>query len=299
MQSPPIPPWELTRVPGGSSGGAAAAVAAGLTGLELGGDIGGSLRNPAHYCGVFGHKPTYGIMPRQGYGLPGVYAPADMATSGPLARSADDLAVALEVLAGAEGLDAQGWQLALPAPPKRALKDYKVAVMLTSPCCAQDDELTAQLQQAVDGLARAGVQVDDTARPALDLQRAHHLFLLLLRAATVTGVSDQQFAGHLASAAQRVAEDRSYSASLDRGVTLSHRAWWQLHNEREQMRLAWADFFRDYDLFRCPAAASAALFSSRFSPWSGKRAAGQGMRGQSNLGKYSVFAGSVLVTLKV
>ena len=131
--------------------------------------------------------------------------------------------------------------------------------MLTSPCCAQDDELTEQLQQAVDGLARAGVHVDDTARPAIDLQRAHHLFLLLLRAATGTGVSDQQFARHLESAGQRAAEDRSYRAYLDRGVTLSHRAWWQLHNEREQMRLAWADFFREYDLFLCPAAASAAF----------------------------------------
>jgi amidase len=179
--------------------------------------------------------------------------------SGPLARSADDLAVALEVLAGPEGMDAHGWRLELPAPPKRALQDYKVAVMLTSPCGAQDDELTAQLQQAVEWLARAGVHVDDTARPAIDLQRAHHLFLLLVRAATGTGVSDQQFARHLASAAQRVAEDRSYRASLDRGVTLSHRAWWQLHNEREQMRLAWADFFCDYDLFLCPAAASAAF----------------------------------------
>jgi amidase len=110
-----------------------------------------------------------------------------MAVSGPLARSADDLAVALEVLAGAAGPEAQGWRLELPAPPKRALKDYKVAVMLTSPCCTQDDELTDQLQCAVDGLARAGVRVDDTARPAIDLQRAHHLFLLLLRAATGTG----------------------------------------------------------------------------------------------------------------
>jgi amidase len=156
-------------------------------------------------------------------------------------------------------MDAHGWRLALPAPPKRSLKDYKVAVMLTSPCCAQDDELTEQLQQAVDGLARAGVHVDDTARPAIDLQRAHHLFLLLLRAATGTGVSDQQFARHLESAGQRAAEDRSYRAYLDRGVTLSHRAWWQLHNEREQMRLAWADFFHAYDLFLCPAAASAAF----------------------------------------
>jgi amidase len=250
-------PWDLTRVPGGSSGGAAAALAAGLTGLELGGDIGGSLRNPAHYCGVFGHKPTYGIVPSQD--RPGVYAPADMAVSGPLARSADDLAVALEVLAGTAGPEAQGWRLELPAPPKRALQDYKVAVMLTSPCCTQDNELTDQLQRAVDELARAGVRVDDTARPAIDLQRAHYLFLLLLRAATGTGVSDQQFARHLASAGQRGAEDRSYRAALDQGVTLSHRAWWQLHNEREQMRLAWADFFHDYDLFLCPVAASGAF----------------------------------------
>jgi len=250
-------PWDLTRVPGGSSGGAAAALAAGLTGLELGGDIGGSLRNPAHYCGVFSHKPTYGIVPSQD--LPGVYAPADMAVSSPLARSADDLAVALEVLASAAGPEAQGWRLELPAPPKRALKDYKVAVMLTSPCCTQDTELTDQLQRAVDGLARAGGRVDDTARPAIDLQRAHYLFLLLLRAATGTGVSDHQFARYLASAGQHGAEDCSYRAALDRGVTLSHRAWWQLHNEREQMRLAWADFLHDYDLFLCPAAASAAF----------------------------------------
>jgi amidase len=252
-------PWDLARVPGGSSGGAAAAVAAGLTGLELGSDFGGSIRNPAHYCGVFGHRPTYGIVPMQGHGLPGRYPPADIAVNGPLARSADDLAVALEVLAGAAGLDAQGWRLTLPAPPKCALHDYKVAVMLTSPCCAQDEELTEQLQQAVDGLARAGVHVDDTARPAIDLQRAHHLFLLLWRAATGAGVSDQQFARHLASAGQRAAEDRSYRAYVDRGVTLTHRAWQQLHHEREQMRLAWADFFNDYDLFLCPAAASTAF----------------------------------------
>jgi amidase len=167
--------------------------------------------------------------------------------------------VALAVLAGAAGLDAQGWRLTLPAPPKCALRDYKAAVMLTSPCGAQDEELTAQLQQAVDRLARAGVHVDDTAWPAIDLQRAHHLFLLLWRASTGTGVSDQQFARHLASAGQRAAEDRSYRAYVDRGVTLSHRAWQQLHHEREQMRLAWADFFHDYDLLLCPAAASAAF----------------------------------------
>src|SRR5262249_40415382 len=131
----------------------------------------------------FGHKPTYGIVPQQGTLLPGIYAPVDLAVNGPLARSAEDLAVALAVLAGAAGGDATGWQLKLPAPRQRSLRDYKVAVMLTSPCCAQDHELTEQLQHAVDVLARVGVRVDDTARPGIDLQRSHHVYRMLLRAA--------------------------------------------------------------------------------------------------------------------
>lgn len=252
-------PWDLTRVPGGSSGGAAAALAAGLTGLELGSDIGASIRNPAHYCGVFGHKTTYGIVPWQGQGLPGAYAFLDIAVNGPLARSAADLACALDVLTGADEANASGWRPDLPTPRKRSLKDYKVAVMLTSPCCAQDDELTDQLQNAVDLLARTGMQIDDKARPDIDLRRSHHVYLMLLRAATGTGVSDQQFASHLESAAKRAADDWSYRAYVDRAVTLSHRDWWQLHSEREKMRQAWADFFREYDLFLCPTAASTAF----------------------------------------
>ena len=252
-------PWDLTRVPGGSSGGAAAALAAGLTGLELGSDIGASIRNPAHYCGVFGHKPTYGIVPYHGQLLPDVFAPPDIAVSGPLSRSAEDLAVAVDVMAGAAGLNAVGWRLDLPAPRKTSLKDFKVAVMLTSPCCVQDNELTDQLQHAIDALAHAGVQVDDRAQPAIDLQRSHHVYLMLLRAATSTSMPDLEFAGHLESAAQRSGDDWRYRAYIDRAVTLHHRDWWQLHNEREKMRLAWADFFQEYDLLLCPAAASAAF----------------------------------------
>ncbi|HTM10725.1 MAG TPA: amidase [Verrucomicrobiae bacterium] len=252
-------PWDLSRVPGGSSGGAAAALAAGLTGLELGSDIGASIRNPAHYCGVFGHKPTYGIVPKKGTLLPGVYASGDIAVNGPLARSAEDLDVTLAIIAGAEGEDGNGWRLNLPIPRKRSLHEYKVAVMLTSPCCAQDDELTDQLQYAVDLLARAGLQVNDTARPAVDLQRSHNIYLMLLRATTGTGLSDQKFGQHLANAATRAADDLSYRAIVDRAVTLYHRDWWQLHNEREKMRLAWADFFQEYDLFLCPTAASTAF----------------------------------------
>ena len=86
-------------------GGAAAALAAGLTALELGSDIGASIRNPAHYCGVFGHKPTYGLVPTAGHGSPGNPVELDIGVGGPLARYAADLDLGLSVVAGADRLD--------------------------------------------------------------------------------------------------------------------------------------------------------------------------------------------------
>ena len=122
-------PYDVTRVPGGSSGGAAAALAAGITGLEMGSDIGASIRDPAHYCGVYGHKPTYGICSPQGHALPGSVAAQDISVIGPLARSADDLKLALGVIAGPDAIDARGWRLAFPKPRKTALKDYTCSVI--------------------------------------------------------------------------------------------------------------------------------------------------------------------------
>src|SRR5207253_2456220 len=133
-------PWDVTRAPGGSSGGSAAALAAGLTGLEAGSDIGSSIRNPAHFCGVYGHKPTWGIVPRTGQALPWQTAPVDIDVVGPLARSADDLELALSVMAGPEPIEARGWQLRLERPAKKRLRDFKVALMLDTPEIAVDRE---------------------------------------------------------------------------------------------------------------------------------------------------------------
>jgi amidase len=132
-------------------------------------------------------------------------------------------------------------------------------VMLTSPSCAQDDELTDQLQDTVEALARAGVRVDEQARPSIDLRRAHHVYLMMLRSATGARVSDEQYLNHVKADESRSRDDWSYRAYVDRATTISHREWWHLHNERERMRLAWAEFFRDYDLLLCPTAASAAF----------------------------------------
>src|SRR4029077_2778292 len=121
-------PWDLTRSPGGSSGGAAAAGAAGLTGPELGSDIAGSIRNPSHYCGVYGHKPTHGIVPLRGHipGPPGTLAETDLGVAGPIARSARDLEFALGLLAGPSEERAVAWKLALPPPRRETLGAYRV-----------------------------------------------------------------------------------------------------------------------------------------------------------------------------
>src|SRR5437667_8848706 len=143
-------PWDVARAPGGSSGGSAAALAAGLTGLEAGSDIGSSIRNPAPFCGVYGHQATWGIVPRTGRALPWQKAPVDIDVVGPLARSADDLALALSIMAGPDEIEAAGWQLRLRPPRQKRLRDFKVALMLDAPEIPVDHAVTDRLQALAD-----------------------------------------------------------------------------------------------------------------------------------------------------
>src|SRR3954464_4654329 len=126
-------PWDLSRTPGGSSGGSAAALAAGFVPLELGSDIGGSLRAPAHFCGVFSHKPSLELIPERGSGPPQTPpgpVRGDLSVIGPMARSAADLALALQVLAGPDELrEGIGYRLMLPPPRHERLADYRVLVL--------------------------------------------------------------------------------------------------------------------------------------------------------------------------
>jgi len=251
-------PWDTSRTPGGSSGGAAAALAAGLTGLELGSDIGGSIRNPAHYCGVFGHKPTYGIAPPRGQALRGSVAASDISVIGPLARSAEDLAFALDIIAGPDPIEAAGWRLDLAAPRGKALADFRIAVMLDDPNCEVDHEVQDILQRLVDFLAGQGVQVSDRARPDIDTTKLHTVYIKLLRAATSRRLTEEVFGRHVEAAHGLDPADHSYFAHMMRGITLTHRNWLAGNEERHRLRLKWAEFFRDYDLLLCPVTAGAA-----------------------------------------
>jgi amidase len=252
-------PWDLTRSPGGSSGGSAAALAAGLTGFEAGSDIGSSIRNPAHYCGVFGHKPTYGIVPPRGQALPGRVAQGDISVIGPMARSADDLALGLAAMAGPDEIDGAGLHHALPAPRKKALRDFKVAVMLTDPAAEVDREVQARLQALADFLAKKKAKVSHTARPAIDTAQAHRTYIFLLRAATAGRQTPEEFRKNAEIARGLAPDDERYYAWTMRANTASHRDWLAANETRHQMRWRWAEFFREWDLLLCPVASSAAF----------------------------------------
>ena len=174
-------PWDTTRTTGGSSGGAAAAVATGMTALELGSDIGGSIRFPANWCGVCGHKPTWGVVPQRGHlpPAPGTLASTDLYVVGPLARDVDDLELALGVLAGAAGHAAVGWRLELPAPRGATLTDLRLALWLDDPAYPVDPEVGEVLESATAALRAGGARLVD-AQPELALPDVVRLYQQLL-----------------------------------------------------------------------------------------------------------------------
>ncbi len=255
-------PWDLTRTPGGSSGGAAAALAAGLTPIEIGSDIGGSIRNPAHLCGVFGHKPTWGILSDRGHipGPPGTLAPTDLAVVGPLARSAEDLNLLLDVLAAPPPNDVRGgWRLELPAPRAQSPKGLRVAAWLDDPFSPVDDEYRTLLEASADALERAGAVVDRSARPAVDFGTSYWTYGQLLAPIIASGFPQEVLRGLEAAALEIAPDDRSQRALQVRGALVSHREW-LMHDEiRHQMAAAWARFFRDFDVVLMPAMPTAAF----------------------------------------
>ncbi|MFO1081078.1 MAG: amidase [Reyranellaceae bacterium] len=252
-------PWDLSRTPGGSSGGSGAALAAGLTGIEAGSDIGASIRNPAHYCGVWGHKPTWGVVCPKGHALAGNVAYGDIGVVGPLARGAEDLEIALDAMAGPDEIDGRGWTLTLPRSKKKTLREFKVAVLLSDANAEVDRSVQDQIQKLADFLGKNKVKVSDTARPAIDTAELNDVYVRLLRAATSGRLSDEVWQKAAKDAARLPASDRSYFAQMQRGNALSHRTWLQLNEKRHRMRLAWDAFFQDYDLMLCPVAVGPAF----------------------------------------
>ncbi len=252
-------PWDVTRAPGGSSGGSAVALASGMSALEIGSDIGASIRNPAHYCGVYGHKPTYGVVSNRGQALPDIVHPSDISVAGPLARSARDLALMMKILVGSDGIAARGMRVTLPLARQTRFKDFRVAVMLSDPVSEVDQPVQDLIGKLAQFLKRRVKTLSMDARPQFSTSEAMRVYIALLRSATSRRQSETEFAANLALTQGFAPDDDSYFAQMTRAYVMPHRTWLEVNERRHQMRLLWNAFFDYFDVMLCPAAASAAF----------------------------------------
>lgn len=252
-------PWDTTRTPGGSSGGSAAALACGFAAVEAGSDIGSSIRNPAHYSGVFGLKPTWGIIPQLGHMPPGWLGDFDIGVMGPLARSAKDLGLFLDVLAGPDDFSDAAWRLDLPADGRRNLKDFRVACKFSDPNCDVDQAYVDALHRFADRLAKAGATVKE-AEPEVDTVRLNEVYFLLLRAAMSPGISDEEIEGWRQDMETPEGQKNlRMLRSRVEGNAMRHQRWLELNSERRHFRRAFDGFFRDWDILLAPVTAGPAF----------------------------------------
>lgn len=249
-------PWDLKRTPGGSSGGSAAALAAGLGYLSVGSDIGGSIRVPSHFCGIYGHKPTLDLVSLQGHEPGGIpVAPGFstlLAVAGPMARSASDLLAALKVLGGPEGWDAKAWKWELPPARGQRLKEFRVGYVLDDPMASPAPDVRIVLERALENLARAGAKLKPGwpagFQPSELLDNYRYMlfafFISMSPPEAQQGLRQQfeKMAGH---------EEVEALASFPR---------WQAENLRRLgFRAQWQAYFDEVDVFLSPVAFTAAF----------------------------------------
>src|SRR6185437_688779 len=249
-------PFDAGRTPGGSSGGSAAALAAGYVPLALGSDIVGSLRMPAHYCGVYAHKPTLGVVPTRGH-VPPPFTPLpdtlDLAVVGPMARCAADLALLFDVMAGPDEIDAGiAYRLGLPAPRHAQLRDFRVLILDTHPLLPTDIPVRLAIGSLADRLKEAGVRVAKESELLPDLGDSARLYMRMLMSFKAVSWSSEVYANLQRQAAAMPMEVSGLDAERVRGAVLSHRDWIAANNARCQLRAQWREFFKAFDALICP-----------------------------------------------
>jgi amidase len=233
-------PHDLTRSPGGSSGGAAAALASRMVPLEIGSDIGGSIRAPSHMCGVFGHKPTYGIVPLRGHGFPGTDGlDVPLAVVGPMARNVADIAATLDIIAGPEG---PGYRLDLPPARHSKLRDFRVRVIGEMPGVPVDAETAAALKGFVSTLDDAGVDVSSSTEGYPDLVRMMEAYVRMLNTVISRGSPDAQ--------------------------PIDSHDWMNLQDEQLAVTRQWRQVFEETDIIVSPIFSTPAFVYQTEADWS-------------------------------
>ncbi len=249
-------PWDLKRTPGGSSGGSAAALAAGLGYLSVGSDIGGSIRVPSHFCGIYGHKPTLDLVSQSGQQPGGTPSSPGFSTllavAGPMARSASDLLVALKVLGGPERWDAKAWKWEMPAARGQSLKDFRVGYVLDDPIAPPAPDVRAELEKVVESVARAGAKMKPGWPGGLQPSALLDTYLYMLFAFEISmsppEAQEEQ---------RRKFEEMSGAAAAETLTSFTH---WQAQNlRRVRFRTQWQAYFDEVDVFLSPVTFTAAF----------------------------------------
>ncbi|MFD7547937.1 amidase [Streptomyces sp. NPDC059578] len=249
-------PWDHERTSGGSSGGSAAALASGFGALSIGSDLAGSLRTPAHFCGVFGHKPTLGLAATRGMTVPPappLPTEPDLVVVGPMARSARDLMLLLDVMAGPDPLTfGVAYDVTLPPARHERLRDYRVLVLDEHPLLPTGSAVRAGVNRVADALADGGARVERHSALLPDLTEAALIYTQLLFSSSVARFPVEAYEQLQTRAAGLDADDRSLDATRLRAMVFSHRDWIEANYRRELHRHGWRQFFAEFDAVVCP-----------------------------------------------
>ena len=249
-------PHDLGRSPGGSSGGSSAALAAGFGALSLGSDIGGSLRAPAHFCGVYAHKPTHNLCPPRGHtppGFPPLPGSVDLSVIGPMARCADDLEPLLHSIAGPDPLDdGVAYRLALPSPRHDDIAGFRALVIDRHPLVDTEACVSEALETLAEGLSGAGAKVSRQSEALPDLSLVSRVYNRLLLATFASRWPEEAHAKLRAGAAALSPDDDSPRAERLRGAALSFRDWFAENAKRNGVRARWRALFGEFDAVICP-----------------------------------------------
>ncbi|HWF77934.1 MAG TPA: amidase family protein [Caulobacteraceae bacterium] len=242
-------PWDLTRTSGGSSGGAAAALAARITALEIGSDIGGSLRTPASFCGVYSHKPTWGRVSQIGHipPLPGAFAQRDLNVVGPMARSARDLRLLLGVIDGGAGSG---------APAAVALKGLRIGLWTDQPEFVLDPQVRSRVEGFAADLAREGAAVTPISSPVdcTALLAAYRTLLagVLAEDLPPETLKEMQRSRPAAEQALAAGAGPDSGAALALGYTQSHLEWMAANEVRARLAAGASGLFDRFDVLLAP-----------------------------------------------
>jgi amidase len=256
-------PWDLARTPGGSSGGSAAALAAGFGAFSIGSDIAGSLRIPAHFCGVYAHKPSQGLLPSRGHAVPpGPALPSerDLTVIGPMARTASDLALVLDLLLAPDPLASGGvTSVQLPPPRHTRLADHRVLVVEDHPLIPTASSVRDGIRRVADVLTRAGARVEYESSLLPDPVESARTFVLLFDSIMGSTYPEPMYEQFRQRDAELALDDHSLGAGRIRGTVLSHRDWINVEEIRQRHRQGWRTLFEEFDIVLCPVVPTTAF----------------------------------------